>query len=404
MLDPESIKKDFPIFNRHPGLVYLDSAATSQKPAPVIDAICSFYSERNSNIARGLYPLAEEATLEYECVRKQVAGFIGSPSQDSIVFTRNETESANLVMRGWGERNIREGDVIVTSLQEHHSNLVPWQQLAKKTKARFAVCSIDDEGKLDMSDLDRKLKGASFLALSSVSNVTGAIHDIRSICKMASQEGAVTFIDGAQSVPSMETDVKRIGCDFLAFSGHKMLAPFGSGVLYGRSDALEEMDPFLYGSQMISEVNEQDSTWNRIPARFESGTPDIASVIGLGVAIRYLEKIGMGDIASHERRLIKRALDPLSGIDGVRILGPADADSRSSLISFTMDGIHPHDIAAMLSEYGICIRSGHHCAMPLHDRLKADASARASFYIYNLPSDVDALVEGLRKISAVFRR
>jgi len=403
MLDTRKIRADFPIFTAHPGLIYLDSAATSQRPSCVIDAIADFYSTKNANVARGLYPLAEEATLAFEKARSQTAAFIKAPGPEGIVFTRNETEAANLVMRGWGERNIGKGDIIVTSVSEHHSDFIPWQTLARMKGAGFRVCDIDDEGRLDLTDFERKAKGARFVALSSASNVSGALTDIREAARIAHDQGARLFMDGAQSVPSMPTDVRSLDCDFLAFSGHKMLAPFGSGILYGKMEALEEMDPFLYGSQMIGEVGLEKSDWAPIPTRFESGTPDIASIVAMGKAISYLEGIGMDAIREHEIGLTAYALERLSSVDGIRILGPMKAEERASLVSFTMEGIHAHDVAALLSEYGICVRSGHHCAMPLHERLKAVSSTRASFYIYNDRSEIDALHDALLKVRHAFK-
>ncbi|MFN7990768.1 MAG: SufS family cysteine desulfurase [Candidatus Micrarchaeia archaeon] len=401
MFDAERARADFPIFSGSE-MVYLDSAATSQKPRQVIDAISGFYSKRNSNISRGLYTLAEEATMEYESVRSKTKGFINAAAETEVIFTKSATESLNLVMRGWGERFIGKGDRIVTTALEHHSNFVPWQALAAKKKAGFEVAGIDGEGKLDLTDLEKKLAGAKLLAVSAASNVTGAVSDIRRICAMAHDEGAVCVVDGAQSVPSYPTDVRKLGCDFLAFSGHKMLAPFGVGVLYGKEELLESMDPFLYGSEMIRSVSERSSEWNTLPYRFEPGTPDVAAVIGLGPAIDYLVASGLDNIRAHEERLVRHMLDSLPRVEGLTVIGPEDARGRGPLVAFTMDKAHPHDVAAMLAEDGICVRSGHHCAMPVHERLGIQASTRASVYLYNKKDEIDALVDSLGRIEKIF--
>jgi len=402
ILDPDRIKADFPIFVENPGLIYLDSAATSQRPRQVIDAVSGFYSKGNSNVARGLYRLAEEATLAYEDVRRKAGRFIGSPSEDSIVFTKNATEGANLIMRGWGERNIRKGDRIVTTVMEHHSNLVPWQALAAKKGAHLEVAGIGDGGMLDLCGLEKKLKGAKLFAFSAASNVIGTLNDTKRLCQMAHEAGAACVVDGAQSVPSMPTDVRKMDCDFLVFSGHKMLGPFGSGILYGRREMLERMDPFMYGSSMIREVGLEKSGWADIPQRFEAGTPLVDAAVGFGAALDYLSTIGMGEIRSHDVRLVRKMQKRLAEVSGLRMLGPADAQMRCGLVSFTLEGVHPHDVSAMLAESDICVRSGHHCAMPLHERLGIPASTRASVYIYNNEGELDALAEGLERARKAF--
>jgi cysteine desulfurase/selenocysteine lyase len=409
MFDAAKLRKDFPIFARKPGagtdskpLVYLDSAATSQRPKVVIDAMTSFYTEHNSNVHRGLYGIAEEATFRYEEVRKQVKRFINASDEREIIFTKNATEAANMVMRGWGEKNIRKGDRIVTTILEHHSNFVPWQQLARMKGAKLEIVGIDEEGMLDMADLERKTKGAKMLAFSAASNVLGTITDVEGICSIARDCGALSIVDGAQRVPSSKTDVSKMGCDLMFFSGHKMLAPFGAGVLYGREEILEDMDPFEYGSEMISSVTAERSEWSELPYKFESGTPDVAAVIGLGAAIGYLDRIGLDAIRAYEGSLISYMLDRLDKIEGLEILGPRSAKKRGALVSFTVAGIHPHDIAAILAEDGVCVRSGHHCAMPLHERLGIPASTRASVYLYNTKDEIDALSESLLKAKKVF--
>ncbi|MDD5172258.1 MAG: cysteine desulfurase [Candidatus ainarchaeum sp.] len=404
--DVAKIRKDFPILNittNGKKLVYLDSAATSQKPAAVIDAVSDFYRNRNANVARGLYSLAEDATVAYEEVRDKVQRFINAPYREEVIFTKNTTEAANIVMRGWGEKFVRKGDRIVTTVMEHHSNFVPWQQLALRTGAKFELVGITNDGELDWADLEKKMKGAKMVAISAASNVIGTINDTRKICKLAHEYGAISIIDGAQSVPSIKTDVKSMDCDFLMFSGHKMLAPFGSGALYGRQELLEKMDPFLYGSEMIRSVKKDKSEWNDLPYKFESGTPDVAAIIGFGVAIDYLNEVGLEDIREHEIALTAHLLKRLPSVEGLEILGPKDAKKRAGLVAFVMDGIHPHDIAAMLDADGICVRSGHHCAMPLHERLGVSASTRASVYLYNTKEEIDSLADSLKNVRKVFR-
>jgi cysteine desulfurase/selenocysteine lyase len=414
MLDVEKLRRDFPIFSnkgraakrgkgeKKKPPIYLDSAATSQRPGSVIDACASFYSEHNSNVHRGLYPLAEEATFSFEGVRKKTASFINAKDEREVIFTKNTTESANAIMRGWGEKFISKGDRIVTTIMEHHSNFVPWQELARRRGATLDVVGIDDEGLLDMADLERKAKGSKLVAFTAASNVIGTRTDVQEICSIARDAGAVSVVDGAQSVPSSKTDVRRLGCDFLMFSGHKMLAPFGVGVLYGREDILEGMDPFMYGSEMIRSVSVEKSEWSEPPYRFEPGTPDVTAVIGLGVAIDYLLGIGLDAIKAHEESLVSRMLDELERIDGLTVLGPKDAKKRGPLVAFTLDPVHPHDVAAMLAEDSICVRSGHHCAMPLHERLGIPASTRASVYLYNKKDEIDALAVSLKKAKKAF--
>jgi len=401
-LDYRKIRGDFPIFQNNPGMIYLDSAATSQRPQAVIDAVSNFYCNYNSNVARGLYPIAERATLEFEAVREKAARFINAPDAKGIVFTKNATEGENLIMRGYGEKFIRKGDRILTTIMEHHSGYVPWQRLAKAKGARLETASICTDGTLDMADLEIKLKGAKLFAFSAASNVVGTLNDVKALCGLAHDAGAVSVVDGAQSVPSVPTDVKRLGCDFLLFSGHKMLAPFGSGVLYGRAELLEKMDPFLYGSAMIRNVRADSSEWADVPHKFEAGTPLVDAVIGLGAAIDYLEKAGITAIRRHDISLTEYMLKRLDELPGLKVLGPPKAENRVGLVAFVMEGIHPHDVSAMLAEDGICVRSGHHCAMPLHDSLGIQASTRASVYLYNGKEDIDALVSSLERARKVF--
>lgn len=404
MIDVDEIRSDFPILetkingNR---IAYLDSAATSQKPRQVIDTVLEFYSSKNSNVGRSLYKIAEQATLEFEQVREKARKFINARDAAEIIFTCNTTLGVNTVMRGWGERNIKKGDKIVTSILEHHSNFVPWLELAKRKKAKLEIMDIDENGELKEGELE-KIKGAKLVAVTGASNVAGTMPDIKKICRIARDTGAVTLIDAAQLVPGTKTDVSAIGCDFMVFSGHKMLAPFGSGVLYGKKEVIEQMDPFLYGSEMIKKVYADKATWNDAPHKFEAGTPNVAETMGLGMAMDYLGRVGMDNVRAHEEKLVSYLLKRMKEVKGLRIIGPQDHRKRAGLVAFELDKVHPHDVAAMLDEEAICIRSGHHCAMPLHDRLGIPASSRASVYLYNTTEEIDRLIDGLEKIKKVF--
>ncbi|MBS3067740.1 cysteine desulfurase [Candidatus Micrarchaeota archaeon] len=398
----DKIKEDFPIFKNNPTLVYLDSAATSQRPQQVIDAVNEFYTNYNANVHRGIYKISEEASEKFENVRTKVRDFISAKSEQEIIFTKNTTESINLVMRGWGEKNIKKGDKIVISIMEHHSNFVPWQQLAKQKGAKLEIIDINEEGELKESDFE-KIKGAKLLAITHVSNVLGTLNNVNKLCKLAHDAGAKVLVDGAQSIPHMQIDASAIDCDFFAFSGHKMLGPTGVGILYGKEQVLEETDPFLYGGDMISEVHVEESKWNELPFKFESGTPPASSVIGLGAAIDYLGKLGMENIRKHEQIITQYALQKMTEINGVNIFGPKNPEKRAGVIAFTVNGVHPHDLASILDEYNVAIRSGHHCAMPLHERLALPASSRASFYIYNDKKDVDKLCDGIKEAKKIFK-
>ena len=404
MTDFENLRKDFPILEKKINgkkLVYLDSAATSQRPVQVMDAVAGFWKENNANVARSIHVLADEATEAYENARKNVAGFIGADEKE-IVFVRNTTEAINVVLRGWGEKFV-DKQPVVSTVMEHHSNFVPWQYLAKKKKSEFRVIDINEHGKLKEEELS-KIDGAGIVAVSMASNVLGTINDVRKICRMARENGAVSVVDAAQSVPGMPVDVKDLGCDFLMFSGHKMLAPFGIGVLYGRREILEETDPFLYGSEMIKKVNVQDSTWNEIPYKFEAGTPAVDAAVGLSAAVDYLNKIGIENVRNHEIELAKYVMESLSEIDGITMYGPQNAEDRTGLVSFKVEGAHPYDVAALLDKDGIAVRSGHHCAMPLHVRLGVpEGSSRASFYIYNSMDDANTFIDSMKKINDIFR-
>ncbi|MEM2614192.1 MAG: cysteine desulfurase [Nitrososphaerota archaeon] len=395
----EKYRRDFPILKRKVNgkrLVYLDSAATSQKPKQVIDAMSKYYARYNANIHRSIHTLGEEATKAYEEAREAIAKFINAEHPEEVIFVKNTTEALNVA--AFGLRNLIKKGKIVLSEMEHHSNLVPWQEVAKISKTTLDFVSFDEDGYLNMNELEEKVKGAKVIAITQASNVLGTINPIKEIGDIA--ENSIIVVDGAQSVPHMPIDVQALGIDMIAFSAHKMLGPTGIGVLYARKELLEKMEPLMYGSEMIKDVSFTSSSWNDIPYKFEPGTPNIAGAIGFRAAIEYLQEIGMKNVRIHDEKLTAYALRKLKHM--VNIIGPKNARDRSALISFTMDGIHPHDIAAILNENGIAIRSGHHCAMPLHKKLGINASARASFYLYNTKEDIDALVEGLEKVREVF--
>jgi cysteine desulfurase/selenocysteine lyase len=405
LLDVERIRADFPIFSsvaKGKPLVYLDNAATSQKPISVLRSLDDFYSGYNSNIHRGVYRIAEKATTEYEGAREKVRKFISAPSSEEVVFTRNTTESLNVVAQSWGRSFVSKGDKIVVTLLEHHSNIVPWQQLVEEKKARLEFVAIDAEGNLDLEDYRRKIVGAKVAAFTHVSNVVGTLNPVKEMTRMAKKEGALVVIDGAQAVPHMPVDVSDIGCDFYAFSAHKMLGPTGVGVLFGRRERLEEMPPFLTGGDMISEVHISGAKWNELPWKFEAGTSNIADVIAFGAAVDYLSSIGMDAVRRHEIRLTGHTLDVLGREEGVTVYGPKSPERRGGVVPFNVKDVHPHDVAAVLDGMGIAVRSGYHCAQPLHEWLGIPSSVRASFYIYNKESEIDALVEGVRKAGKVF--
>ena len=396
---PAEIKKDFPIFSGS-DLVYLDNAATTQKPQSVLDEVDSLYSEANANVHRALYSLGSEATERFENSRKKVAKYIGANSEKEIVFTSGTTESINLLARSIGN-TLKPGDEILISEMEHHSNIVPWQMAAQRTGATLKYLSIKKTGDLDISNSEKYFtSNTKIISLTHMSNVLGTINPIKKLSAKAHQVGAIMIVDGAQGASHLPVDVKELGCDFYAFSGHKMLGPTGIGVLWGKTEYLEEMDPFMGGGEMINTVTMESSTWNEIPYKFEAGTPNFAQAVGLGAAIDYLQNIGMNNIATHEQMLIKYALGKLNQIDGLRIHG--SAKDRSGVISFNMDGIHPHDLAQFLNEDNIAIRVGHHCAQPLLKALGETATARMSFYIYNDESDVDKFCESLETIKNYF--
>lgn len=405
-LDVERIRADFPILrtemNGRP-LVYLDSSATSQKPLSVLQAMEDYYRRYNANIHRGIYAIAEEATQAYETARDRVQRLVNARSRKEIVFTRNTTEAINLVAHAWGRRNIDAGDRVLLTEMEHHSNLVPWQILAAETGAILDFIPLDGQGRLDLSDLDRRLQGVKLVGLTQLSNVLGTVNPVAEIAARAHAHGALALVDGAQSVPHLPVDVQALDCDFLAFSAHKMLGPTGIGVLYGKRAILEAMDPFLGGGEMIHEVRLDASTYKELPWKFEAGTMPIAEAIGLGAAVDYLQAAGLEAIHRHDQELVALALERLaSEVPGLRLHGPP-APEHGAAVAFTLEGIHAHDLASILDAEGIAIRAGHHCTMPLHERLGVAATARASFYLYNTSSEVEALIGGLHRAREVFR-
>jgi cysteine desulfurase / selenocysteine lyase len=406
-IDWARVREDFPILasgtGRGPRLAFLDSAASSQKPERVIAAVDRYYRETNANIHRGVYDLSERATAQYEAARHMVADFVNAETAREIVFVRNTTEAINLVAQTWGRRNVKTGDLIVVTTMDHHSNLVPWQLLAEEKEARIEAVSLTDDGKLDLDHLHVLLaKGPRLVAFPHVSNSLGTINPAAEIIRLAHNAGAVAVVDGAQSVPHMPVDVQALDADFLAFSGHKMLGPMGSGALYGKIGLLEALPPFMGGGGMIRKVSIERSTWGDVPARFEAGTPSVGDAIGLGAAVEYLQSIGMMAVREHERVLTANALQRLRDVPDLRLYGPEDAEDRAGGISFTLGDIHPHDVAAILNEENVAVRAGHHCCQPLMDRLGLVGTARASFYVYNDDEDVDRLVSGLHRTRAIF--
>jgi len=407
VFDPVALRADFPILdqqiNGHP-LVYLDSASTSQKPTVVIDALADYYREYNANVHRGIYTIGEKATAAYEAARVKVARFINAPDSHEVIFTRNATEAINLVAYSWGRRNIDRGDQIVLTEMEHHANLVPWQILVQERDGDLEFIPITDDGilRLDVFEVLLRLK-PKLVSFTHVSNTLGTINPVREMVDMAHAAGALVLIDGAQAVPHVQVDVQALGADFYAFSGHKMLGPMGSGALWARRELLEAMPPFLSGGEMIREVHLRRSEFNDIPWKFEAGTPAVGDAIGLGVAAEYLMEIGMDRVRAHERELVTYALDMLPReVPGIELYGPLDPAVRGGVIPFNLPGIHPHDVAQILDRFGIAVRAGHHCTMPLHERLDLAATARASFSVYSTRADIDALAAGLVQVQRVF--
>jgi len=402
-----SLRAEFPVLAREtrPGvpLIYLDSAATSQKPRQVIEAMTWYYEHQNANIHRGVHQLAEEATEAYEDARRRVARFIHAPSSRQVVFTRNATESINLVAHAWGRTHVKPGDVLLLTEMEHHSNLVPWQMLAAERGAILEFIPVREDGRLDM-DVYRSLleRQPVLVALTHMSNVLGTINPVEAITALAHQAGAIVLLDAAQSVPHLPVDVQAIDADFLAFSGHKMCGPTGIGVLYGRETLLQAMPPFLGGGDMIKRVRLREFTPNELPHKFEAGTPPIAEVIGLGAAVDFLARVGMAEVRRHEQQLVAYALERLEEVPELRHYGPQGED-KGGVVAFSFGNVHPHDVAQILDRDGIAVRAGHHCAMPLHERFGLPATTRASLYLYNDESEIDKLVDGLYKVRTLFR-
>ena len=398
-LSSETIKKDFPIFNNS-DLVYLDNAATTHKPQSVLNAVDRLYTEANANVHRALYSLGSESTERFENSRTKVADFINSNSAKEIIFTSGTTESINLLARSLGN-TLNPGDEILISEMEHHSNIVPWQLTAERTGTTLNYIPVTETGELDLSEPDHYFKpNTKIVSITHISNVLGTINPVKNLAEMAHEMGALFIVDGAQGVPHLQVNVQDLGCDFYAFSGHKMLGPTGIGALWGKIELLNEMDPFMGGGEMIETVTMESSTWNEIPYKFEAGTPNFAQAVGLGAAVDYLKTIGMSTIAEHENTLTAYALNKINQIEGIRIHG--SADERAGVISFNVDGIHPHDLAQFLNEDNIAIRVGHHCAQPLLSTLGETATARLSFYIYNDESDVDKFYNSLTNIRKYF--
>ena len=407
-LDVESIREDFPILEREVApdtpLVYLDNAATTLTPEPVLDAMNTYYRAQNANVHRGLHTLSQEASVAYEDAHDRLASFIGaSGGREEMVFTKNTTESINLVAQAWGLHELGEGDEIVISAAEHHSNLVTWQQVASRTGATLRILDIDEDGSIDLGNAEEMIgPSTAVVSLLHVSNTLGTVNPVERIGALTHDHDALFVVDGAQAVPTMPVDVEAIDADFYAFSGHKMLGPTGIGGLYGKRHLLEEMEPFLYGGEMIRSVSYEDASWNDLPWKFEAGTPPIAEGIGMAAAADYLDDIGMAQIAAHEREIAAYAIDRLQELEGITIYGPLDAERRAGLVSFTLDEAHAHDIAEITNGFGVAIRAGHHCTQPLHNQLGVAATSRASFHVYNTPEEIDVLMESLDAVVELF--
>ena len=405
-MDAKELRQLFPILNQevngHP-LVYLDSAATSQKPTSVIEAVSNYYRLDNSNVHRGVHTLGTRATDAYEGAREKIRKFINAKSTQEIVYTRGTTTALNLVASSYGKANLGEGDEIIITYMEHHSNLIPWQQVAKQTGATLKYFPLQEDGTLTIEDVRSTITpNTKIVALTMVSNVLGTMNPIKEIAQIAHENGAVIVVDGAQGAPHLGIDVQDLDIDFLAFSGHKMCGPTGIGVLYGKKQLLENMEPIEFGGEMIDFVGLHESTWKELPWKFEGGTPIIAGAIGLGAAIDFLQEIGLDNILEHEHKLAAYALEKMSTIEGLTIYGPAEAEKRAGVITFNLSDVHPHDVATVLDAEGIAVRAGHHCAQPLMKWLNVSATARASFYLYNTEEDIDKLVEGLAKTKEYF--
>lgn len=407
-IDVEKIREDFPILQRRikgiHKLIYLDNAATTQKPRAVIDSISNYYTNYNSNIHRAVHQLAEEATFAYEEVRQKVAKLINARSADEIIFTRNATESINLIAKCWARQHLTKGNKVLITEIEHHSNIVPWQLVTGEVGASLDYLRVGDDGRIEIKEFKQKINDPNLrlLSVSQMSNVLGTILPIKEIMKLAHEVNVPVMVDAAQSVPHMKVDVQDLDCDFMAFSAHKMLGPTGVGILFGKREILEEMPPFIGGGDMIKEVHKQTTSFNELPYKFEAGTPNIADVIGFGAAIDYLNDIGFNNIQEHEKEITEYALDRMNEIQGITIYGPRSMDGRGAVISFNLDDIHPHDLATILNDFGIAMRSGHHCAQVLMERLDVSATSRVSFYIYNSKDEVNILIDALQSARRLF--
>ncbi|MGD6842785.1 cysteine desulfurase [Bacillus infantis] len=405
-MDFKDIREHFPILNQEVNgrpLVYLDSAATSQKPVQVIEALDQYYRGYNSNVHRGVHTLGTKATDAYEGAREKARKFINARSIEEVIFTSGTTSALNMVASSYGGDNLSEGDEIVISYMEHHSNIIPWQQAAKRAGAVLKYVPLQEDGTISLEDVRKTVtSNTKIVSIMMVSNVLGVMNPIKDIARIAHENGAIMVVDGAQAAPHMKVDVQDLDCDFLAFSGHKMCGPTGIGVLYGKKQLLENMEPVLFGGEMIDFVDLYDSTWKELPWKFEAGTPIIAGAIGLGAAIDFLQEVGLENIEAHEHKLAAYAMEKMSSVEGMTIYGPKDAGERAGLVTFNLDDVHPHDVATVLDAEGIAVRAGHHCAQPLMKWLKASATARASFYLYNTEDDIDKLVEGLVKTKEYF--
>ena len=407
LLDPAAVKADFPLLEQEVNggpLTYLDSGATSQKPRVVLDSLTGYYEEINANVHRGAYHIAERATTAMEDARRAVQRFIGAPSEREVLFTKNATESINLVAHSWGRNNLVDGDVVLITELEHHANIVPWHQLAAERGIELRWIPLTNDGRLDLTDLDRLLDGVKLVGVSAVSNVLGTITPVRQLADAAHAVGALCLVDACQSVPHLPTDVVELGADFLAFSGHKMCGPTGVGVLWSRAELLEAMPPFLGGGEMILNVTRDGFVPNELPWKFEAGTPPIAEIVGLGAAVGYLEGLGMEAVRAHEVSLTDYALRTLGDRFGENLVihGPTDLEQRSGVLSMCYRDVHPHDVSQVLDQYGVCVRAGHHCCKPLMEVLGVAATARASLYIYNDESDIDRLADGLAAVDELF--
>tara|TARA_Y100000817_G_scaffold82775_4_gene63916 strand:+ start:9983 stop:11224 length:1242 start_codon:yes stop_codon:yes gene_type:complete len=408
MINIDQIRNDFPILSRKINghqLVYLDNAATTHKPRSVINSLVDFYENHNSNVHRGVHTLSMEATDKFEEAREKISKFINSQTSQSIIWTRNASESLNIISYSWGNKNIGEGDEILLSPMEHHSNLIPWQELARTKGAKIKFLSLNIDGTLDLSNIDELItQKTKLVSIVHVSNALGTINPVKELCEKAHQVGALFVLDGAQSVPHMSVDVQDIGCDFFVFSGHKMMGPTGIGVLYGKMEILEEMDPVFTGGEMVLEVTYEKASWADIPMRFEAGTPNIADSIALGTAVDYLQNIGMENIHDYEKNITSYALKKFNTLEseGVTLFGPKSSDQKGAVFSFHIPNIHPHDLGTILDGMGIAVRTGHHCAMPLIKSLGVSATARASFYVYNTIEEVDTLIDGIKSAIRYF--